>query len=183
MAACGQAQCVAADRHAAAAVAPAGHGRGPFCMRAAACSNRECAVLGERAAYQSIPLENHGVVCASVIALPVRQSSGVLWSTPAGPQPPSHNLYLALRPPAKAPSLKAPSTYHEPSGGWNGGWSGAAARLGRSLRAPCLSPSHFRCIAAGAVADRGRANARLSPPRPEQQGSRMGQKDRWQLCW
>ena len=52
-------------------------------------------MLGERAAYQSIPLENHGVVCASVIALPVVQSSGVLWSTPAGPQPPSHNLNLA----------------------------------------------------------------------------------------
>lgn len=148
----------------------------------------------------SIPLENHGVVCASVIALPVRQSSGVLWSTPAGPQPPSHDLYRRFhtckpvtkfveseasskgrRDPSSGPSFQHSSW--RAAAGRNGGWSGAAARLGRSLRAPCLSPSHFRSIAPAAVADRGRANARLSPPRPEQQGSRMGQQDRWRLCW
>jgi len=105
MAACGQAQCVAADTLLQLTLLPVTAVGRFACAPQRAGTGRDWAAQGERAAYPSIPLENHGVVCASVIALPVRQSSGVLWSTPAGPQPPSHNLYLALRPPAKAPSL------------------------------------------------------------------------------
>lgn len=89
MAACGQAQCVAADTLLQLTLLPVtAVGRFACAPQRAGGTGRDWAAQGERAAYPSIPLENHGVVCASVIALPVRQSSGVLWSTPAGPPSP-----------------------------------------------------------------------------------------------